>query len=78
MATKTADNGAMPLNVPYIKRRREQLGLTQQQCAEIARFPNSQKWSNYENGRIRDLQLSTLERIAKALRCTVARLVTKG
>jgi transcriptional regulator with XRE-family HTH domain len=73
-----ADNGEMPLNAEYIRRRRDQLGLTQQQCAVIAGFTNAQKWSNYENGRIPDPQLSTLEAIAKALRCPVARLVTKG
>lgn len=70
-----ADNGAMPLNHKFIARRRKQLKLTQQECADAAKFPNLQKWSNYENGRIPDPQLSTLEAIAKALRCKVADLI---
>jgi transcriptional regulator with XRE-family HTH domain len=69
------DNGPMPLNTGYIRQRREQLGLTQQQCADAAGFPNLQKWSQIENGHIADPQLSTLERIAKALRCKAAKLI---
>lgn len=69
------DNGAMPLNIEYIRARREQLKLTQAQAAERAGFPNLQKWSQYEKGRIKDPQLSTLEAMARALRCGVAKLV---
>jgi transcriptional regulator with XRE-family HTH domain len=69
------DNGAMPLNIEYIKSRREQLGLSQDEAATLAGFPNRQKWSQYENGRIPDPQLSTLEAIAKALRCGVVKLI---
>lgn len=69
------DNGRMPLNLEYIRQRREQLGLTQAEAAKAAGFPNLQKWSQYETGRIPDPQLSSLESIAKALRCSVARLL---
>lgn len=65
----------MPVDVTYIRQRRMQLGLTQQQAADAAGFPNLQKWSQYENGRIPDPQLSSLEAIAKALRCKVRRLL---
>lgn len=63
------------MNVAFIRARRQQLKLTQQQCADAAGFPNLQKWSQYENGRVPDPQLSTLEAIAKALRCPVAKLI---
>lgn len=69
------DTRAMPLNIDYIRKRRDELGLTQAEAADKAGFPNAQKWSNYENGRIPDPQLSTLEAIAKALRCPVAKLI---
>jgi transcriptional regulator with XRE-family HTH domain len=65
----------MPLNLQYIRQRREQLKLTQAEAAKRAGFPNLQKWSQYENGHIPDPQLSSLESIAKALRCSVARLL---
>jgi transcriptional regulator with XRE-family HTH domain len=70
-----ADNGPMPINLEYIRSRREQLGLSQDAAAKLAGFSNRQKWSNYETGQIPDPQLSTLEAIAKALRCKVARLL---
>ncbi len=66
---------AMPLNYAFIRKRREQLGLTQKQCADAAGFPNLQKWSNYENGRVPDPRLSTLESIARALKCRVPQLI---
>ncbi|HYF36162.1 MAG TPA: helix-turn-helix transcriptional regulator [Prosthecobacter sp.] len=70
------DNGAMPLNLSYIRQRREQLGLTLAQAAELAGFPNAQKWWQLENGRIPDPQISTLEAMAKALRCGAAKLLS--
>jgi transcriptional regulator with XRE-family HTH domain len=69
------DTGAMPLNIEYIRTRRLALKLTQADAAKAAGFPNGQKWSNYETGQIPDPQLSTLEAIAKALRCKVERLI---
>ena len=69
------DNASVPLNLDYIRKRRIALKLTQAQAAERAGFPNLQKWSQYERGRIADPQLSTLEAIAKALRCKVANLL---
>ncbi len=68
-------NGAMPLNLEYIRQRREQLGLTHAEAAERAGFPNRQKWYQYEAGHIPDPQLSSLEAIAMALRCGVAKLI---
>lgn len=73
--TQNADSGAMPLNHKYIRERRLQLKLTQQECADAAKFPNAAKWSNYENGRIPDPQLSTLETIARVLKCKVTKLI---
>jgi transcriptional regulator with XRE-family HTH domain len=70
-----ADNGAMALNIGYIRSRRKELKLTQAQAAKLAGFPNLQKWSQYEKGHIPDPQLSSLEAIAKALRCNIAKLV---
>lgn len=69
------DTGAMSLNIEFIKERRLALKLTQAEAAERARFPNLQKWSQYENGHIPDPQLSSLEAIARALKCKVARLI---
>jgi transcriptional regulator with XRE-family HTH domain len=71
-----SDNGQMPFNYKAIRPRREKLGLTQQECADAAGFPNLQKWSNYENGRVPDPQLSTLEAIAKALKWSVKNLIS--
>jgi len=65
----------MPLDIQFIRSRRELLKLTQAEAASRAGFPNPQKWSQYETGRIPDPQLSSLEAIAKSLRCKVAKLI---
>jgi transcriptional regulator with XRE-family HTH domain len=69
------DNAAVSFNHHFLRERRLALKLTQAQCAKEAGFPNLQKWSNYENGRIPDPQLSTLEAIARTLKCSVQDLI---
>lgn len=71
------DNGRMPLNTEFIRARRLKLGLTQADAAEKAGFPNLQKWSQIETGRIPDPQLSTLETIARVLKCKLDQLRRK-
>jgi DNA-binding XRE family transcriptional regulator len=68
-------NAAMPLNVAYIKRRRDELKLSQQQCADLAGMSNRQKWCDVETGDADNPKLKTLEAIAKALKCRVADLI---
>lgn len=67
----------MPLNTTYIRSRRLQLGLSQAEAAELAGFPNLQKWSQFECGRIADPQLSSIEALAKALKCGAGKLIEK-
>jgi transcriptional regulator with XRE-family HTH domain len=64
------------LNREFMRRRRKRLRLTQAQAAHLAGLANAQKWSNYENGQITDPQISTLEGIARALKCKPADLLT--
>lgn len=47
----------------WIRRRREELGLTKQACADRAGVPH-QTWSHWENGKIR---VNRLAQIADAL-----------
>lgn len=68
-------SAALPLNTDFIKARRAELQLTQAEAATRAGFPNPQKWSQYENGRIPDPQLSSLEAIARAMECRLSKLI---
>jgi len=56
-----------------VRIRREQLGLTQDEVAERAGLRyTSQPWiSAIERGEKTDVRLSSLQRLAKALECTV-------
>jgi transcriptional regulator with XRE-family HTH domain len=64
----------MLLNHTEIRKRREKLGLSQSQAAERAGMlrPN---WARIELGNQSNPKLSTLGKVAKALRCKVASLI---
>jgi transcriptional regulator with XRE-family HTH domain len=63
------------LDVKKMKSLRATLKLSQAQAAERAGFGGGrQQWSNIESGRI-DISLSTLDKIAKALKCKPADLL---
>ena len=58
---------AMPLNIKKIKRLREDVGLSQAEAAAKAGLKTRQRWHQIESGIITNIELDTLERIAKAL-----------
>lgn len=64
----------MPLDPTKIKARRERLGLSQREAAERAGMPQPH-WARLEAGNRSDPQLSTAEAVAKALRCSLPRLL---
>lgn len=64
----------MPLDVEKIRAIRTRLGLTQEAAAAAAGIGNRQKWSDIESGRT-DVRVSTLDRLAKALRVKPAELL---
>lgn len=58
------------------ERRRLELGLTQEKAAERAGLAGGrQKWNDIVSGRKANLTLRTLDRIARALRCSPKDLV---
>lgn len=60
----------MPIDLKKIKERREQLELSQAGAAEAAGFGGGrQQWSNIETGAKADVTISTLDKMAKALKC---------
>lgn len=64
------------LDVAKIKAKREALGLSQAQAAEKAGFGGGrQQWSNIETGTKADVTMTTLGKIAKALKCKPAELL---
>jgi transcriptional regulator with XRE-family HTH domain len=52
-----------------VKDRREKLSLTMEAAAEAAGMSGRQQWYMIESGRRDDITLSTLDRIANALKC---------
>ncbi len=64
----------MPLNHSEITRRREAKGLTKTDAAKLASI-SVQQWNDIESGRYPDIRLSTLEAMAKALKCKVQDLI---
>lgn len=60
----------MPLSPSKIRTRREKLGLTQQQAADKAGMPRPH-WARLEAGDRPDPQLSTAEKVAHALDCSL-------
>jgi predicted transcriptional regulator len=65
----------MPLDPDKIRARREALKLTQTQAAQRAGMPQPH-WARIESGGRSDPNLSTAERVARALDCSLARLST--
>lgn len=63
------------LNTTFIRNRREALGLTQQQAADAAGLSDRQRWYKFECGRVDNPELSTLLGIARALKCSIDKLV---
>lgn len=53
-----------------IKRRREQLGLSQSELAQLAEIPQP-RLSEYERGAKTDMTLGTAKRLARALGCSI-------
>jgi len=64
----------LPLLLKRLRRLREEAGLTQEQFAERAGM-SYKYYQQIEAGRKADLRLSTLERLAKAHRIKLARLL---
>jgi transcriptional regulator with XRE-family HTH domain len=65
----------MPLSPSKIRARREKLKLTQAEAAERAEMPRPH-WVRIEAGHRSNPSLDTAERVAKALRVPLAKLLT--
>lgn len=61
------------LNLNFIKQRRKDLGLTQQQMAEAIGLATSEKYSRRENGKYK-FQVNELPILAKKLRVPIKNL----
>ena len=66
----------MPMDPAALKARREHLGLTQQQVADLAGM-SQQAYARVETGDRCDPRLSTAERIADALKTSLDKLRAK-
>jgi DNA-binding Xre family transcriptional regulator len=56
------------LDIAKIKSRREKLGITQTDAAAKAGM-SRQRWNDIESGRKTNIELETLDAIAKVLEC---------
>ena len=63
------------LNFEKIKALRERRGLSQEEAARLAGFSGRQRWNDIENGYRTNVELDTLERIARALNVGAAELL---
>lgn len=63
------------MRTDWIKARRNRLGLTLTEAARRAGMNNHVQWAKVENGTLRDPRLTTLLRMAKALRCNPMELL---
>jgi transcriptional regulator with XRE-family HTH domain len=63
------------LDFGKIKQIRERLGLTQEEAAKKAGFSNRQYWNNIESGRRTNIELNTLDAIARALKVSAKDLL---
>jgi len=61
------------LNLNFIKQRRKDLGLTQQQMAKAIGLATSEKYSRRENGKYK-FQVNELPILAKKLRVPIKNL----
>lgn len=57
----------MPLDVEKIRKLREKAGLSQSAAADRAGLKTRQRWHQIESGAIANIELDTLERVAKAV-----------
>lgn len=64
-----------PVRIEWIKARRKQLGLTLAEAAKRAGMSNPIQWHKVESGKFRDPRMTTILRMAKALRCKPMELV---
>lgn len=76
LSTRKDTVARMGVDFDKVKRLREKAGLSLQEAADKAGFPNRQRWFQIETGRA-DLRISTLDAMAKALNVSVADLLTK-
>lgn len=67
----------MPVDFVKIKTLRESRGLSQEEAATLAGLSGKQAWNAIERGRKPGISVDTLEKIAKALRCSPAELLTR-
>ena len=65
----------LPLNTEKIEAARHKLGLTQEEAAKKAGLAGRQHWNNIVNGNQGGINLTTLEKIAKALDVTARDLL---
>lgn len=60
----------LSLDLPKIRERRESLGLTMEQAATAAGFKSGRQfWYLLESGQRPDVPLSTVAKVAAALKC---------
>ncbi len=65
------------VDTTFLKERRKSLGLTQAEAAKLAGMASHTMWARVETGARDDLRASTLVGMAKALRCSVDKLLIK-
>jgi transcriptional regulator with XRE-family HTH domain len=66
----------VPLDIEKIRKLRERAGLSQGQAAEKAGLKTRQRWHQIESGAVRNIELDTLERVAKAIGVKARDLLT--
>ena len=66
----------MPLDTEKIRKLRERAGLSQAEAAERAGFTTRQRWHQIESGAVPNIELDTLERVAKAVGVKARDLLT--
>lgn len=65
------------LDISYIAARRRELKLTQEQAAKLAKLGTRSHWSRIESGAKRNMELATLARMARVLKCSIGDLLAK-
>jgi transcriptional regulator with XRE-family HTH domain len=67
----------MPLDFEKIRALRMEAGLSMQAAADLAGFKSRQQWHQIESGERTNIELNTLESIAKALSTKNSRIAAK-
>lgn len=65
------------LNTAFIQSRRDALGLTQEQAAKAAGLGTRTHWHRIESGKRANIEIATLLRISRVLKCSAAELLTE-